>query len=224
METPWAILNEVDAVKLRQKALGSSVSLYPPSTTNRSSDSFSDLGTTERASLSILPPVADMYGVHQSASMPSNSSQFEPVLFSHKEPPLELKDISAAAGNNIDYVTFVLFPCHPSARRDNAINLSGLSALPHQVLEGLYSHLYSGKNIRLPQGELKNQKARANPMGNTNYSSIATISKTLPYMKRQAYESTKPVLLHVSFILLGPENYLTRRRGYEEESSWHREE
>ncbi|VCW72567.1 unnamed protein product [Gulo gulo] len=45
------------------------------------------------------------------------------VLFSHREPPLGLKDISDAMGNNIGYVPFGLFPCHTSASGDNAINL-----------------------------------------------------------------------------------------------------
>ncbi|CAD7682681.1 unnamed protein product [Nyctereutes procyonoides] len=40
---------------------------------------------------------------------------------SHKESPLELKDISAAEGN-IFYMTFMLFPCHTSAG-DNTTNL-----------------------------------------------------------------------------------------------------
>lgn len=47
-----------------------------------------------------------------------------PVLFSHKEPPLELQNTDARVGNNIGYVTFVLFPRHTSrATRDNTINL-----------------------------------------------------------------------------------------------------
>ncbi|XP_066977081.1 actin-related protein 2/3 complex subunit 2 isoform X3 [Macrobrachium rosenbergii] len=46
------------------------------------------------------------------------------VLFSHKEPPLELQDTQARQGENIGYVTFVLFPRHTcKAARDNTINL-----------------------------------------------------------------------------------------------------
>jgi len=46
------------------------------------------------------------------------------VLFSHKEPPMELKNTDALAGDKIGYVTFVLFPRHTSATaRDNTINL-----------------------------------------------------------------------------------------------------
>ncbi|XP_047491142.1 probable actin-related protein 2/3 complex subunit 2 [Penaeus chinensis] len=46
------------------------------------------------------------------------------VLFSHKEPPLELQDSGARVGENIGYITFVLFPRHTcKAARDNTINL-----------------------------------------------------------------------------------------------------
>lgn len=34
------------------------------------------------------------------------------VLFSPRDPPLELKDPDAAVGDNIGYITFVLFPRH----------------------------------------------------------------------------------------------------------------
>ncbi|CAG9863508.1 unnamed protein product [Phyllotreta striolata] len=47
-----------------------------------------------------------------------------PVLFSHKEPPLELQNTDARVDNNVGYVTFVLFPRHTSrSTRDNTINL-----------------------------------------------------------------------------------------------------
>ncbi|TTS97983.1 Actin-related protein 2/3 complex subunit 2 [Bagarius yarrelli] len=45
------------------------------------------------------------------------------VLFSHREPPLELKDTDAAVGDNIGYITF-----------------------------GLYSHPHEGQDLRLPKG------------------------------------------------------------------------
>lgn len=46
------------------------------------------------------------------------------VLFSHKEPPLELQDTDARVGENVGYITFVLFPRHTcKASRDNTINL-----------------------------------------------------------------------------------------------------
>lgn len=46
------------------------------------------------------------------------------VLFSHREPPLELANSGARVGDNIGYVTFVLFPRHTNKEtRDNTINL-----------------------------------------------------------------------------------------------------
>ncbi|XP_074603229.1 actin-related protein 2/3 complex, subunit 2 [Brevipalpus obovatus] len=46
------------------------------------------------------------------------------VLFSHREPPMELQDTDALAGDKIGYITFVLFPRHTSKQaRDNTINL-----------------------------------------------------------------------------------------------------
>ncbi|XP_028128496.1 probable actin-related protein 2/3 complex subunit 2 [Diabrotica virgifera virgifera] len=47
-----------------------------------------------------------------------------PVLFSHREPPLELQNTDAKVDNNVGYVTFVLFPRHTARNtRDNTINL-----------------------------------------------------------------------------------------------------
>lgn len=53
------------------------------------------------------------------------ASQTAPqVLFSHREPPLELKNTNARIGDNIGYITFVLFPRHTNKEtRDNTINL-----------------------------------------------------------------------------------------------------
>lgn len=46
------------------------------------------------------------------------------VLFSHREPPLELQNTDAKVDNNVGYVTFVLFPRHTARNtRDNTINL-----------------------------------------------------------------------------------------------------
>jgi len=46
------------------------------------------------------------------------------VLFSHREPPLELQDTDARVGDNIGYITFVLFPRHTNKNvADNTINL-----------------------------------------------------------------------------------------------------
>lgn len=51
------------------------------------------------------------------------SSTAPQVLFSHKEPPLELRGSDAAVGDNIGYITFVLTPRHTNpANRDNTID------------------------------------------------------------------------------------------------------
>lgn len=62
------------------------------------------------------------------------------VLFSHKEPPLELQNTSARTGENIGYITFVLFPRHTSASaRDNTINLI------HTLRNYLHYHIKCSK-------------------------------------------------------------------------------
>ncbi|MBN3274731.1 ARPC2 protein, partial [Polyodon spathula] len=62
------------------------------------------------------------------------------VLFSHREPPLELKDTDAAVGDNIGYITFVLFPRHTSTNaRDNTINLI------HTFRDYLHYHIKCSK-------------------------------------------------------------------------------
>lgn len=46
------------------------------------------------------------------------------VIFSHRDPPMELRDTDAKKGDNIGYITFVLFPRHTNVQtRDNTINL-----------------------------------------------------------------------------------------------------
>ncbi|ESO08765.1 hypothetical protein HELRODRAFT_186765 [Helobdella robusta] len=62
------------------------------------------------------------------------------VLFNHKEPPLELQNTSAKTGDNIGYITFVLFPRHTSlAARDNTINLI------HTLRNYLHYHIKCSK-------------------------------------------------------------------------------
>ncbi|XP_016342295.1 actin-related protein 2/3 complex subunit 2-like [Sinocyclocheilus anshuiensis] len=62
------------------------------------------------------------------------------VLFSHREPPLELKDTDATVGDNIGYITFVLFPRHTNANtRDNTINLI------HTFRDYLHYHIKCSK-------------------------------------------------------------------------------
>nr|ABM55594.1 putative actin-related protein 2/3 complex subunit 2 [Maconellicoccus hirsutus] len=53
------------------------------------------------------------------------ASQTAPqVLFTHKDPPLELLNTNARVGDNIGYITFILFPRHTNrVARDNTINL-----------------------------------------------------------------------------------------------------
>ncbi|XP_014286731.1 probable actin-related protein 2/3 complex subunit 2 [Halyomorpha halys] len=62
------------------------------------------------------------------------------VLFSHKEPPLELYNTDAVVGDNIGYVTFVLFPRHTNREaRDNTINLI------HMFRDYLHYHIKCSK-------------------------------------------------------------------------------
>ncbi|XP_035886882.1 actin-related protein 2/3 complex subunit 2-like [Phyllostomus discolor] len=62
------------------------------------------------------------------------------VLFSHREPPLELKDTDAAVGDNISYITFVLFPRYTNtSARDNTINLI------HMLQDNLHYHIKCSK-------------------------------------------------------------------------------
>jgi actin related protein 2/3 complex subunit 2 len=62
------------------------------------------------------------------------------VLFSHKELPLELQGTNAKVGDNVGYITFVLFPRHTSqAARDNTINLI------HTLRNYLHYHIKCSK-------------------------------------------------------------------------------
>jgi len=69
------------------------------------------------------------------------ASQTAPhVLFSHGEPPLELKNTDARVGDNIGYITFVLFPRHTNKKtRDNTINLI------HTFRDYLHYHIKCSK-------------------------------------------------------------------------------
>lgn len=53
------------------------------------------------------------------------ASQTAPqILFTHRDPPLELLNTNARVGENIGYITFILFPRHTNrVARDNTINL-----------------------------------------------------------------------------------------------------
>lgn len=62
------------------------------------------------------------------------------VLFSHREPPMELSGTDARVADNIGYITFVLFPRHTSpAARDNTINLI------HTLRNYLHYHIKCSK-------------------------------------------------------------------------------
>lgn len=62
------------------------------------------------------------------------------VLFSHREPPLELTNTDARVGDNIGYVTFVLFPRHTNKNtRENTINLI------HMFRDYLHYHIKCSK-------------------------------------------------------------------------------
>jgi len=62
------------------------------------------------------------------------------VLFSHKDPPQELANTNARTGDNIGYITFVLFPRHTNANaRDNTINLI------HMLRDYLHYHIKCSK-------------------------------------------------------------------------------
>jgi actin related protein 2/3 complex subunit 2 len=62
------------------------------------------------------------------------------VLFSDKEPPLELKDTDALVRDNIGYITFVLFPRHITKdARENTINLI------HTLRDYLHYHIKCSK-------------------------------------------------------------------------------
>ncbi|PVD30986.1 hypothetical protein C0Q70_10262 [Pomacea canaliculata] len=85
------------------------------------------------------------------------------VLFSHKEPPQELQDTDARTGDNIGYITFVLFPRHTSAAaRDNTINLI------HMLRDYLHYHIkcskaYIHQRMRAKTSEFLKVLNRARP-------------------------------------------------------------
>ncbi|RZF41847.1 hypothetical protein LSTR_LSTR005309 [Laodelphax striatellus] len=62
------------------------------------------------------------------------------VLFSHREPPMELQNTDARVGENIGYITFVLFPRHTNrTARDNTIDLI------HMFRDYLHYHIKCSK-------------------------------------------------------------------------------
>lgn len=62
------------------------------------------------------------------------------VIFSHRDPPMELRDTDAKTGDNIGYITFVLFPRHTNIQvRENTINLI------HMFRDYLHYHIKCSK-------------------------------------------------------------------------------
>ncbi|KAH9639619.1 hypothetical protein HF086_010026 [Spodoptera exigua] len=98
------------------------------------------------------------------------------VLFSHKEPPLELMDTDARVGDNISYVTFVLFPRHTcSAARDNTIDLL------HMFRDYLHYHIkcskvYVHSRMRAKAGDLLKVLNRARPQNTSRPTERKTIT------------------------------------------------
>uniref|UniRef100_A0A8C1Z2H7 Arp2/3 complex 34 kDa subunit n=1 Tax=Cyprinus carpio TaxID=7962 RepID=A0A8C1Z2H7_CYPCA len=99
------------------------------------------------------------------------------VLFSHREPPLELKDTDATVGDNIGYITFVLFPRHTNANtRDNTINLI------HTFRDYLHYHIKCSKayihtRMRAKTSDFLKVLNRARP--DAEKKEMKTISQTL---------------------------------------------
>lgn len=63
------------------------------------------------------------------------------VLFSHKDPPRELGDVpNAVTGENVGYITFVLFPQHVNSKHS-----AHTVDLIHQFRDYLHYHLKCSK-------------------------------------------------------------------------------
>lgn len=90
------------------------------------------------------------------------------VLFSHRDPPMELKNTDARTGDNIGYITFVLFPRHTNKHvRDNTINLI------HIFRDYLHYHIkcskaYIHSRMRAKSAEFLKVLNRARPERKSN--------------------------------------------------------
>jgi actin related protein 2/3 complex subunit 2 len=97
------------------------------------------------------------------------------VLFSHREPPMELLNTGAKQQDNIGYITFVLFPRHTDpAAKDNTINLI------HMFRDYLHYHLkcskaYIHSRMRAKTNEFLKVLNRARPENK----SLVTEKKTI---------------------------------------------
>lgn len=98
------------------------------------------------------------------------------VLFSHREPPMELAHTDAKVGENISYVTFVLFPRHTcDTARDNTIDLL------HMFRDYLHYHVkcskvYVHSRMRAKAGDLLKVLNRARPQVNSRQLERKTIT------------------------------------------------
>lgn len=96
------------------------------------------------------------------------------VLFTHKEPPMELKNTDAKTGDNIGYITFVLFPRHTAKHtRDNTINLI------HIFRDYLHYHIkcskaYIHSRMRAKTAEFLKVLNRARPEKKSNVKKTIT--------------------------------------------------
>eukprot|EP00053_Salpingoeca_punica_P004396 m.48931 g.48931 ORF g.48931 m.48931 type:complete len:315 (-) comp12774_c0_seq1:323-1267(-) len=68
------------------------------------------------------------------------NQQAPQVLFSHREPPVELQGTNATVGDNVGYVTFVLFPRHIDAK-----NVSKTIDMIHTFRDYLHYHIKCSK-------------------------------------------------------------------------------
>ncbi|CAG0890032.1 unnamed protein product [Cyprideis torosa] len=97
------------------------------------------------------------------------------VLFSHHDPPLELQGTGARVGDNIGYITFVLFPRHTNkAARDNTINLI------HMFRDYLHYHIkcskaYIHSRMRAKTSDFLKVLNRARPEGRAGEKKTITI-------------------------------------------------
>ncbi|XP_065218318.1 probable actin-related protein 2/3 complex subunit 2 [Planococcus citri] len=96
------------------------------------------------------------------------ASQTAPqVLFTHRDPPLELLNTNARVGENIGYITFILFPRHTNrVARDNTINLI------HTFRNYLHYHIkcskvYIHSRMRAKTSEFLKVLNRARPEAKT---------------------------------------------------------
>uniref|UniRef100_A0A5S6QNY7 Arp2/3 complex 34 kDa subunit n=1 Tax=Trichuris muris TaxID=70415 RepID=A0A5S6QNY7_TRIMR len=87
------------------------------------------------------------------------------LIYSHGEPPMELKSTDARTGDNVGYITFVLLPGHTNAEsRDNTIDLI------HMFRTYLHYHIkctkaYIHSRVRGKTNEFLKILNRAKPVG-----------------------------------------------------------